>query len=157
MIQRRPFLLGAAATGAGLAVGRRALASAADRMRVILDWLLNANHAALFAAGQCRAFLRAGLQVALVSPSDPDSPSRLIAAGQADLAVGYGSQINMIAAAGLPVLRVATLIDRPLNTVMALGDGPATGRGPSRAGWCRSRRDGVGPYRIVGPKITGFR
>ncbi len=155
MIQRRPFLLGAAATGAGLAVGRRA--SAADRMRVILDWLLNANHAALFAAGQCGAFSRAGLQVALVSPSDPDSPSRLVAAGQAELAVGYGSQINMITAAGLPVLRVATLIDRPLNTVMALGDGPATGRGPSRAEWCRSLSDGVGSYRIVGPKITGFR
>lgn len=119
MIQRRPFLLAAAA--ATLAAGRRA--SAADQITVVLDWLLNANHAALFAAAQCGAFSRAGLQVSLISPSDPDSPGRLVAAGQADLAVSYGAQINMITAAGLPVLRVATLIGRPLNTIMALGNG----------------------------------
>lgn len=98
------------------------------------DWLLNANHAALFAAGQCGAFSRAGLQVALVSPSDPDFPSRLVAA------------------AGLPVLRVATLIDRPLDTVMALGGGSirsladlrATASAfPSAASRRRARRPGT--------------
>lgn len=121
MIHRRPFLLGAVAAGAALTTRRRA--AAADRMTVILDWLLNANHAALFAAEQCGAFSRAGLDVTLVSPSDPDSPCRLVAAGQADLAISYGTQINMITTAGLPVVRVATLIDRPLNTIMALDDG----------------------------------
>ena len=45
------------------------------------------------------------------------------AAGQADLAISYGTQINMIVAAGLPLLRVATLIDTPLNTVTAHGGG----------------------------------
>jgi putative hydroxymethylpyrimidine transport system substrate-binding protein len=92
-------------------------------MTVILDWLLNANHAVLIAAQQSGAFKRAGLEVRLVAPADPDSPSRLVAAGQADLAVSYGTQINMITAAGLPLVRVATLIDRPLNSIAALGDG----------------------------------
>jgi putative hydroxymethylpyrimidine transport system substrate-binding protein len=92
-------------------------------MTVILDWLLNANHAALFAAKQNGAFQRAGLDVTLVAPADPDSPSRLVAAGQADLAVIYGDQINMIDAAGLPLLRIATLINTPLNTIVALGGG----------------------------------
>ena len=92
-------------------------------MTVILDWLLNTNHAALFAAQHSGAFARQGLDVTMLAPSDPDLPPRLVAAGQADLAVGYGSQINMVTAAGLPLLRVATLIDTPLNTVMALGNG----------------------------------
>jgi putative hydroxymethylpyrimidine transport system substrate-binding protein len=121
MMRRRRFLTGVAAATGLLAIDRRAVAS--DEMTVILDWLLNANHAALFAAQQTGAFGRAGLTVNLVAPADPDSPARLVAAGQADLAVSYGTQINMIDAAGLPLLRVATLIDRPLNTVMALGDG----------------------------------
>ena len=90
---------------------------------MILDWLPNANHAALFAAEHIGAFSRQGLIVNLVAPSDPDLPARLVAAGQADLAISYGTQINMIDSAGLPLVRIATLINSPLNTVMALGDG----------------------------------
>jgi len=114
-MHRRSFLVCGAAA---MTVGRTA--HAADKMTVILDWLLNPNHAALFAAQQSGAFARAGLDVELVAPADPDSPCRLVAAGQADLAVSYGTQINMIDSAGLPLLRIATLVDRPLNTVMAL-------------------------------------
>jgi putative hydroxymethylpyrimidine transport system substrate-binding protein len=101
-----------------MTIGRTAFA--AEKMTIILDWLLNPNHAALFAALQSGAFAKAGLDVDIVAPADPDSPCRLVAAGQADLAVSYGTQINMIDSAGLPLLRIATLIDRPLNTVMAL-------------------------------------
>lgn len=112
MLPRRLFLAGAATLG-----------STAESMTVILDWLLGANHAALFAADHTGAFARHGLAVTLVAPSDPDSPVRLVAAGQADLAIGYGTQINLVASAGLPVVRIATLIGAPLNTVMALGGG----------------------------------
>ena len=96
---------------------------ATDGLTVILDWLFNVNHAALFAAQHTGAFSRRGLKVNLVAPSDPDSPARLVAAGQADLAVGYGTQINMLVDKGLPLVRVGTLIDRPMNSVVALGDG----------------------------------
>ena len=123
MIERRPFLGGAAAGLVLLGAGHAAQAAPGEKITVILDWLLNPNHAALFTAQNSGAFARAGLDVTLVSPSDPDSPARLVAAGQADLAVGYGSQINMIDSAGLPLLRIASIIDTPLNTVSALGDG----------------------------------
>ncbi len=117
MLPRRLFLQGAATAGL------QGAATAADLipMTIMLDWLLNPNHAGLFAAQRIGAFGRAGLAVRIVSPSDPDLPCRLVAAGQVDLAVSYGSQINMITSAGLPLLRVATLVDRPLNTVTALG------------------------------------
>lgn len=113
MLGRRPLL---AAGAAALATSARA----ATPFTVILDWLLNADHAGLFGAASCGAFARAGLAVRMISPSDPSSPPRLLAAGQADLAIGYGSQINIITAAGLPVVRVATVIATPLDVMMAL-------------------------------------
>ena len=119
-MHRRPFLAGVAALAT---LGAAGAAQGADAMTVILDWLLDTNHAALFAADHTGAFDRHGLSVTLIAPSDPDSPARLVAAGQADLAISYGTQINMIDSAGLPLVRIATLIDSPLNTVMALGGG----------------------------------
>ena len=125
MLPRRTFLHGAAAITAAAFCPRPASGQTLEPMTVMLDWLLNPNHAGLFAAQQTGAFERASLAVKIISPSDPDSPSRLVSAGQVDLAVGYGSQINMVVSAGLPVLRIATLVDRPLNTIMAL-DGITT-------------------------------
>ena len=111
MINRRVFLAALAAA---------TTAQAATPVTVILDWLLNADHAGLFGAEACGAFARAGLAVRMIAPSDPSSPPRLLVAGQADLAIGYGSQINIITAAGLPVVRVATVISAPLDVMMAL-------------------------------------
>jgi len=132
MLRRRHLL----AAPALFAAGRPAQAT--EKFTVILDWLLDSNHAALFAGQHGGAFAKAGLDVDLVAPSDPDSPGRLVAAGQADLAVSYGSQINMLDSAGLPLLRVATLIDRPLNTIMAIG-----GRGIEKLSDLRSKTVGI--------------
>ncbi len=99
-----------------------ATAQAADKFTVILDWFVDTNHAALFAAQYCGAYKAEGLDVSIIPPADPDSPPRLVAAGQADLAVSYQTQLNMMDDHGLALVRVATLVDRPLNTIMALND-----------------------------------
>jgi putative hydroxymethylpyrimidine transport system substrate-binding protein len=96
-------------------------AHAADKFTVILDWFIDTNHAALFAAQYCGDYAAQGLDVSILPPADPDSPPRLVAAGQADLAVSYQTQLNMMDDHGLGLVRVATLVNRPLNTVMALG------------------------------------
>ncbi len=97
-------------------------ARAADKFTVLLDWFVNADHAALFAAQYCGTYKQAGLDVTFIPPADPDAPPRLLAAGQADLAVGYQTQLNILDDHGLGLVRIGTLIDTPLNTVMALGD-----------------------------------
>lgn len=97
-------------------------ARAADKFTVMLDWFVDTNHAALFAAQYCGAYKEEGLDVSIIPPADPDSPPRLVAAGQADLAVSYQTQLNMMDDHGLGLVRVATLVDRPLNTIMALND-----------------------------------
>ena len=112
---RRRSLLGA---GLALSLGRPA--RAADRLTVILDWFINANHESLFAAQYCGDYARAGLDVRFIAPADPSSPPRLLAAGEADLAVSYQTELPFLAAAGLPVVRVATLLDQPLEVLMTL-------------------------------------
>ena len=99
-------------------------ASAADKLTVILDWFVNANHEALFAARYCGDYARNNLDVKFIAPADASSPPRLVAAGQADLAVSYQDELPFLAQAHLPLVRVATLLDQPMEVLMTL---PASG------------------------------
>ena len=109
---------------AALSFAYAAAASAADPVSVILDWFVNADHEQILAAEYCGAFARHGLQVTLIPPADTSSPPRLVAAGQADLAISYQTELAFMAARGLPIVRVGTLMDQPLNVLLTL---PASG------------------------------
>ena len=102
-------------------------ARAADRLRIILDWFINANHEALLSAGYSGAYARHGLDVRFIVPADPGSPPRLVAAHQADLCIGYEPELAVLDAAGLDLLRIGTLENTPLNALIALKDGPIHG------------------------------
>ncbi len=95
-------------------------AMSADKLTVILDWFVNANHESLFAAQYCGDYARANLDVTFVAPADPSSPPRLVAAGEADLAVSYQTELPFLAQAHLPIVRVGTLIDQPMEVLMTL-------------------------------------
>ena len=99
-------------------------AVAADRLTVLLDWFLNPDHAPLVIAKQKGFFNAAGLDVKLVAPSDPSMPPKLVAAGKADLAISYQPQLHVQVDQGLPIIRVATLVSTPLNSLVVLNDGP---------------------------------
>lgn len=101
-----------------------ASAAAAEKMTVMLDWFVNPDHAALVVAKEKGYFAEAGLDVTLVPPADPNDPPKLVAAGKADLAVSYQPQLHLQAAEGLPLVRVATLVASPLNSLVVLADGP---------------------------------
>jgi putative hydroxymethylpyrimidine transport system substrate-binding protein len=95
-------------------------AHADDKLTVLLDWFVNPDHAPLFAAQYIGAYKAEGLDVTFIAPADPSMPPREVAAGQGDLALSYQAQLSLLAAQGLPVIRVGTLIDMPLNTLTAL-------------------------------------
>ncbi|MBB5372108.1 ABC transporter substrate-binding protein [Acidocella aromatica] len=114
---RRHFVSSVAATLAAPALAR---AASAQSFTLILDWFINPDHAPLFAAKYCGAFARAGLDVKLIAPTDPDVPPRLVAAGQADACLSYQPQLYLLVDQGLPLRRTGTLIDKPLNTLTAL-------------------------------------
>ncbi|MFQ6018596.1 MAG: ABC transporter substrate-binding protein [Kiloniellaceae bacterium] len=115
---------GIAALLFGLMVALAPLAARAEKLTILLDWFLNPDHGPLVVALEKGFFADEGLEVDLVEPADPNDPPKLVAAGKADLAVSYQPQLHIQAAAGLPLVRIGTLIATPLNTVLVLADGP---------------------------------
>jgi len=106
---------------AGLSAGP---SFAAEKITVLLDWFVNPDHASLIVAREKGYFSDVGLDVELVAPADPNMPPKLVAAGKAELAVSYQPQLHMQVDAGLPLVRVATLVATPLSSLVVLKDGP---------------------------------
>ena len=113
-------ILGAVLAGLALASPAQAM----DPFRVLLDWFVNPDHAPLFVAQERGFFTAAGLHVELIAPADPNDPPKLVAAGDADVAVTYQPQLHIQVAQGLPVKRIGTLVATPLNTLVVLRAGP---------------------------------
>ncbi|SPJ27066.1 ABC transporter substrate-binding protein [Falsiruegeria mediterranea] len=99
-------------------------AMAADKMTVLLDWFINPDHGPIIVAQEKGYFADQGLEVEIVAPADPSAPPRLVAAGQADLAVSYQPQLHLQIHEGLPLKRVGTLVATPLNCLLVLEEGP---------------------------------
>lgn len=101
-----------------------AQAQAPKKLTLLLDWFVNPDHGPLLVAQERGYFREAGLDVALIAPSDPNDPPKLVAARRADVAISYQPSLTLHAAEGLPLARIATLVSTPLNTLVALRDGP---------------------------------
>ncbi len=114
--------LAAAALAAGLLAP--VAAQAAEKLTVLLDWFVNPDHAPLIVAQEKGWFAEAGLEVELIAPADPNDPPKLVAAKKADLAISYQPQLHIQVDQGLPLIRVATLVSTPLNSLVVLADGP---------------------------------
>jgi len=99
-------------------------ASAADKLTVMLDWFINPDHGPLYVALERGEFEKRGLEVELIPPADPNDPPKLVAAGRADLAISYQPQLHLQVAAGLPLMRIGTLVATPLSSLVVLADSP---------------------------------
>ncbi|MTH99947.1 ABC transporter substrate-binding protein [Roseibium sp. RKSG952] len=97
---------------------------AEDKMTLLLDWFVNPDHGPIIIAQEKGYFADQGLEVEVIPPADPSAPPRLVAAGQADLAVSYQPQLHLQIHEGLPLKRVGTLVATPLNCLLVLKDGP---------------------------------
>ena len=97
-----------------------AFASKLQHLTVILDWFPNPDHAPLIIAAQQGFFKEQGLDVTLIGPADPTDPPKLVAAGKADIGITYEPELMEQIDQGLPLIRIGTLIDKPLNCLVAL-------------------------------------
>ena len=108
----------------GACVAGEPAAPAPKKLTVMLDWFVNPDHAALIIAQENGYFAAQDLEVDLQTPTDPNDPPKLVAAGKVDLAVSYQPQLMMHVNAGLPIKRIGALIATPLNALVVLKDGP---------------------------------
>lgn len=90
------------------------------KITLMLDWFVNPNHGPVVIAKQRGYFKAQGLEVDIQEPGDPSMPAKLVAANKVDLAISYQPNLIMDVAAGLPLIRSATLIATPLNTLTVL-------------------------------------
>lgn len=93
-----------------------------EKVSLLLDWFVNPDHAAIIIAQQKGFFEKNNLEVEILEPADPSMPPKLVAAKKADLAVDYQPQLQMQVAEGLPLVRIATLVNSPLNSLVVLKD-----------------------------------
>ncbi len=91
-----------------------------DQVSVAMDWYPNPDHAGFLVSRQQGYFEDAGLEVSLDSPTDPSLPIKLVAAGKADLALSYEPEVLLAREQGLDVVSVASVIDRPLTSMIWL-------------------------------------
>lgn len=97
--------------------------ASAEKLTLLLDWFINPDHAPIFVALEKGYFKEKGLDVEIIAPSNPNDPPKLVAAGKADIAVSYQHQHQMQIDQGLPLVRIATLVATPLNSLVVLADG----------------------------------
>jgi putative hydroxymethylpyrimidine transport system substrate-binding protein len=89
-------------------------------LTLMLDWFVNPNHGPVIIAKERGYFKAQGLNVEIQEPADPSMPPKLVAASKVDLGISYQPTLTINVAAGLPLIRSATLIAAPLNTLMVL-------------------------------------
>ncbi|MGR5228062.1 ABC transporter substrate-binding protein [Photobacterium damselae] len=94
-----------------------------QNISLMLDWFVNPNHGPIIIAQEQGLFAKEGLKVTIQEPADPSVPAKLVAANKVDLAISYQTSLTTDVAAGLPLIRSATLIATPLNTLMTLDNG----------------------------------
>ena len=97
---------------------------AQEKMTLMLDWFVNPDHGPIIIAEEKGYFEDAGLEVEIIAPANPSDPPKMVAAGQADLAISYQPQLHLQIHEGLPLKRVGTLVATPLNCLLVLEDGP---------------------------------
>ncbi|MFC7704731.1 ABC transporter substrate-binding protein [Plastorhodobacter daqingensis] len=108
------------------------MALSQDRLSLMLDWFVNPDHGPIILARELGYFEAEGLVIDLITPSDPNDPPRMVAAGRIDLAVTYQPQLHLSRHQDLPLLRVGTLISTPLTCLVVLADGPVKSLGDLR-------------------------
>lgn len=100
--------------------------AALEKLKVILDWFPNPDHAPLIIAVQQGFFKEQNLDVELIGPSDPTDPPKWVAAGKADIGITYEPQFMEQVDQGLPLIRIGNLIDKPLDCLVVLKESGIT-------------------------------
>ena len=91
-------------------------------LTVALDWYPNPDHVGLFSAMDKGMFAARGLTVQTEEPSDVSDPIKLVAAGRADVGISYEPEMFFAQQKDTPVVAVAALVPRALNSIIANTD-----------------------------------
>ncbi len=111
---------GSSSSSATSAGGAAAATSAkSTSLEVMLDWVPNPDHIALYTALAKDDFTAQNLKVKLEAPSDVTDVAKLVATGTVPLGISYEPDTIIAGATGLPITAVGALVPNALNSIIA--------------------------------------
>ena len=87
-----------------------------------LDWYPNSNHAGIYYGIDNGYFEENDINVDVYTPSDPASILQTVASGRDEFGISYQPDLLLARSEGIPVVAVHSIVKRPLNSIMTLGD-----------------------------------
>ncbi len=99
------------------------------KVSLALDWFPNANHVGLFVAMENGYFAEEGLEVTAYTPEDPSSILLTVGSGADEFGINYQPDLLLARGEGVPVVSIAGIVQRPLNSVMTLKESGITSPG----------------------------
>jgi putative hydroxymethylpyrimidine transport system substrate-binding protein len=96
-----------------------ATAKATQSIEVMLDWIPNPDHLALYTTLSKGYFKAQGLDVKLQAPSNVTDVAKLVATGNVPLGISYEPDTIIAGASGLPVTAVGAVVPVALNSIIA--------------------------------------
>jgi putative hydroxymethylpyrimidine transport system substrate-binding protein len=94
------------------------------RATLVLDFTPNAVHSGIYAAQRRGYYADAGVDLEIRPPSASTDAPKLLAAGRTDFAILDIHDLGIAREQGLDLVGVAPIVQRPLASVIARGDGP---------------------------------
>jgi len=111
------------AGGAGCG-GDGAEPGAPKGVALVLDFVPNAAHAGIYAAQRQGYYRERGIELTIREPGDSTDAPKLLEAGRVELAVLDIHDLGIARERGLDVVGVLPIVQRPLASIIARGDGP---------------------------------
>ena len=91
-----------------------------ESVTVELDWYPNANHSGIFVAQDQGFFDEENLDVDVRPPADPALVAQIVASNERDFGIFYQTDTLLARNEGLPIVALKAIVQRPLNSLMAL-------------------------------------
>jgi NitT/TauT family transport system substrate-binding protein/putative hydroxymethylpyrimidine transport system substrate-binding protein len=114
-------LLAAGAAGCG---GGGAEPGAPTGATLVLDFTPNAAHSGIYAAQKQGFYRDAGVDLTIREPGESTDAPKLLEAGRADFAILDIHDLGIAREQGLDLVGLMPIVQRPLASVIARGDGP---------------------------------
>lgn len=110
---------GSSSSSASNSAATNAGGKATQSIEVMLDWVPNPDHLALYTSLARGYFKSQGLDVTLQPPSNVDDVAKLVATGDVPLGISYEPDTIIAGASGLPITAVGALVPVALNSIIA--------------------------------------
>ena len=79
------------------------------KVRVVLDWTPNTNHAGVYAAKEMGWYKELGLDVQIIQPGE-NTAEKIVASGQAEFGFSYQESVTIARSESLPIKSIAAVI-----------------------------------------------